>query len=434
MKRSNATKPQRRGFTLIELLVVISIIAILIALLLPAIQSAREAARATQCRSNLKQIGISFYAFSDKDPRNRLSSGAYDFVRDGCADTYGWVADMISVDAGMPSELLCPSNNLRGLEKINDVIGGSASSDGDEASGDRQGKGICNKIANDTYIHKFNNTAETDYVNVETLVGEFLRAGYNTNYASSWHMVRSEPLTANVGDVLVVDTDPPAADGSADPGDDMKDIKNTKGPLTQRQVDSSDIPGSAIPMLADSAPGDADEAILSTTPLALDGSVAVPDLLAGARLGESFNDGPAVWESDNLILMETGKGIMTGTTITAESFIPRSFPTLGTEVTATTEAIYAPTAGDKPGQLILQDFRDFYGVHRGGANVLMADGSVKQISDLNGDNFLNPGFPAENGTVEGDGYTDGTCEINAFEVYTGTFLNLSLFEKGSFEG
>ncbi len=409
---SRSTK--KRAFTLVELLVVISIIGMLIALLMPALSRAREAARGTTCQNNLRQFGIGLAEFASFDPAGRICTGAWDQRRDGCLFEYGWVADLLKMGAASPGKMLCPSNQLKSLEKLNDLLGlGTSTAASDGGYTERLTEGRC--AASTELGHGgWTNSGAHDTPWFDYASRMVVEEGYNTNYATSWYMVRSAPKFA------VGAGNRPTTLGS------LKGYAGALGPATHQMIESASVPSSTIPLMGDAGPGDVHEAVLAAD---VDQKTG---LIAGTRLGESFNDGPSYYASDDTIdTMPTGTDILNA--------VPLRMPTKNEYVGATkadgTTWALADFAG-ADGNLWLQDLRDWQCVHGAGdkayVNILMADGSVKQFYDLNGDKYINPGFPVTNGSAAATGYTDAKCEIDPGEMYAGPWIDKSVL-KGSFE-
>jgi len=388
------------GFTLVELLVVIAIIAILAAIILPALAGARESARGNTCRNNLRQFYISLTTHADNDPQERYASGAFDGSRDGCIDSIGWVADMVNGGMGLPSKMLCPSNPAKLSEKINDYLG-TITVNVNEVTSDTA------KINMGAYATVMATATGTD--RGAAVLEHFLKKGYNSNYASSWFLVRGAPKMTTVDTGTDIQITYPT-------GLFIKGLRDTTGPLSRRTVDGSFHSSSIIPLMFDGNIGDQKEAFL------------IQDLgefgKSGDRMAESFSDGPArvtggdtwvAWgKTASMTVHDSAAGI---SVFSAEQGSP------GVAVTYP----YTTAQGSS-----LQDWRDMGPVHSGNANVLFADGSIKTFKDLNRDGYLNPGFAVtttDQTKLDRIGYKDSVVELDPGAIFNGVLLNKLQIKK-----
>jgi prepilin-type processing-associated H-X9-DG protein len=204
----------------------------------------------------------------------------------------------------------------------------------------------------------------------------------------------------------------------------IKGLGGSLGPLTRVMVEQSVHASSVIPIMGDANVGDVKEAFLEES---------IPGyedrgLTKGARLVESFSDGPALRDATNGFVA-WGKTAAGDVTVYDSSTTPPTNPIFGAEQPPKGITVIYPDDYTH-----LQDYRDFAPVHRGNCNVLFADGSLKEFKDINGDGYLNPGFlidetSTDPGYFASTGYTDSIVELPEALIFSGVFLQRDFTKK-----
>jgi len=366
------TQP-RSGVTLVEMLTVIVIISLLVAMLLPALNAARESSRQSACGSNLRQIGMAIQVHAQAN-RGDLCSGAMDWQRDGSVTSLGWVADLVA--SGTPTgKLLCPSNPATLTQAYNDLLNLDVTSWQPEDPAvpttwtcgvNHKGKAAEN-LPDGTQkrdpCEEIIATEPTPSTNRDTLVAERIyQEHYNTNYTASWFLVRTGVKLDATGNLV-------ASGGGCEASPLARG--STYGPLNVNMLAAGEVASSFVPLLGDGRNADQLERPFGK-------------FSTGAPLVPAFTRGPVTNPAMAFLTVPSG---------TAR------------EGAAGWWAMWNATR---------QDYRGFAPLHRGVANILMADGSVQSFKDGNGDQQLNNGFTADTA----NGYSDSSEELPRTEFWS----------------
>jgi len=385
---------QHGGFTLVEMLVVISIISILAGLLLPALSRARAQARQAECMTKLKDFGIQFQTIANSKA-DMYCTGGFNWLLDGAVTDIGWVADMVNSEVPT-GEMLCPSNPAQISETYVDLVTAADQTLTTACSPLRNRGQLCKDPQQgdcrcvDILGGRQEVLQETTIVNptrdiycrllkpnspdrIDVIEQKVLEEGYNTNYAASWLLVRSELRLDQTGEL--------SATGTC-----MKSIvsrASTRGPLSRIYVERSRTPSSFVPLLGDAA-------IATGRPL----PASIGEFSQGEPTARSMTSGPAA----------------------RDTLEPFSCPG-GCSPEEATAGWYGKAEDGIYNTL--QDYRAFAPLHAGECNILFADGSVRSFADLNGDGVLNNGFLAS----ASDQIQSDQIELSRQDIFSGASLD-----------
>jgi prepilin-type processing-associated H-X9-DG protein len=348
------------------MLVVITLITILVAITVPALSSAREAARAATCKNNLRQFWIGLSTVADRT--GRFGSGNFDWQRDGCVTEIGWVADLVNTGT-LPGKMLCPSNPVQVSRTYAQLLASDGGKFGptSNAAGSPEGQrpdgtpkvNACRRILG---AWSGGGAIPPGPSRREIVEKQILLPGYNTNYCASWWLVRSGVTLNQSGNLF--------SHGGHSPLSPLE-RHCTLGPLMRSKLDSSGVSSSIVPLLADAA---------SSSDFLSDN---LGDIQGGQPMAQSMTGGP----------------LQPATMAPPPTTNPAGTPP------ATWWGVWNTT---------VQDYRQFGVPHGGSSQIVFADGSVRTFSDGNRDSLLNNGFPASAAA----GFGDATVELSPFEVFS----------------